>query len=64
MKFTDTFTENDNQTYCAIRIMGFVGFSLVASALLFGTGIGEVGVASAAIITAVGGSLRLKGDNR
>lgn len=64
MRFTDTFTENDNQTYCAIRVMGFISISLVATAIFVGTGIAEVGVASAAIITAIGGSLRLKGDNR
>ena len=62
MKFTDTFTENDNQTYCAIRIMGFASLGLVATAVLIGSGIAEVGIATASIITAIGASLRLKGE--
>ena len=62
MKFTDTFTENDNQTYCAIRIMDFAGLGLVATAVFIGSGIAEIGIATASIITAVGASLRLKGE--
>ena len=62
MRFTDTFTENDNQTYCAIRIMGFTSLGLVATAVFIGSGIAEVGIATASIITAIGASLRLKGE--
>ena len=62
MRITDAITEKDNNTLCSIRVMGFSGISLVAMAILVGTGAAEVGVGVSAIIAAVGGAIRLKGD--
>ena len=62
MKFLEPITERDNETLCAIRVLGFMSLSLVAFGVLIGSGIAEIGIASAAIITSVGGSLKLKGD--
>jgi len=62
MRITDVITERDNSTLCAIRIIGFSGIGLMAGAILVGTGIAEVGIGVAAIITSIGGALKLKGE--
>lgn len=62
MRITDVITERDNNTFCAIRIIGFSGIGLIATAIMVGTGIAEVGIGVAAIITSIGGALKLKGD--
>ena len=58
----DALTEKDNETYCAIRIIGFAGVALVGSAIVVGTAPLEVGAGIAAIIGAVGGGIRLKNE--
>ena len=62
MKIREFLTESDNVTLCAIRILGFVGAGLVGAGLAVGAAPAEIGLGIAAIIGAVGGSIRLKGD--
>lgn len=61
MNAKEIITEGDNTTLCAIRILGFVGMGLVGVGVVIGLAPAEIGLGAAAIITAVGGSLRLKG---
>ena len=58
----DALTERDNETYCAIRIIGFLGVALVGTAIVVGTAPLEVGAGIGAIITAIGGGIRLKNE--
>lgn len=58
----DALTEKDNETFCAIRIIGFLGVALVGSAIVVGAAPLEVGAGVAAIITAIGGGIRLKNE--
>ena len=59
----DALTERDNTTYCAIRILGFVGVGLVGTAIFVGAAPFEVGAGVAAILTAIGGGIRLKNES-
>jgi len=59
----DALTERDNTTYCAIRILGFVGVGLVGAAIFVGAAPFEVGAGVAAILTAIGGGIRLKNES-
>ena len=58
----DALTERDNSTYCAIRIIGFLGVALVGTAIVVGAAPLEVGAGIAAIITSLGGGIRLKNE--
>ena len=58
----DALTEKDNETYCAIRIIGFLGVALVGSAIVVGAAPLEVGAGVAAIMGALGGGIRLKNE--
>ena len=58
----DALTERDNETYCAIRIIGFLGVALVGTAIVVGAAPLEVGAGIGAIITAIGGGIRLKNE--
>lgn len=58
----DALTERDNETYCAVRIIGFLGVALVGTAIVVGTAPFEVGAGIAAIIGALGGGIRLKNE--
>ena len=58
----DALTEKNNETYCAIRIIGFLGVALVGSAIVVGAAPFEVGAGVAAIIGALGGGIRLKNE--
>ena len=60
--FKDALTERDNETFCAIRIIGFLGVALVGSAIVVGAAPLEVGAGIAAIIGALGGGIRLKNE--
>ena len=62
MKIRELVTEKDNATLCALRTFGFAGIGLVGLAILVGSGAAEVGIGVGAIITAVGGGIRLKGE--
>ena len=58
----DALTERNNETFCAIRIIGFLGVALVGSAIVVGAAPLEVGAGVGAIITAIGGGIRLKNE--
>lgn len=58
----DALTERDNETYCAVRIIGFLGVALVGAAIVVGAAPLEVGAGVAAIIGALGGGIRLKNE--
>ena len=58
----DALTEKDNETYCAIRIIGFAGVALVGAAIVVGAAPLEVGAGIAAIITSLGAGIRLKNE--
>ena len=58
----NAFTESDNETFCVIRILGCVGVVLVGTAIFVGAAPLEVGAGVGAIITAIGGGVRLKGE--
>jgi hypothetical protein len=62
MKIREMLTESNNDTLCAIRILGFVGIGLVGAGLIVGAAPAEIGLGVAAVIGAVGGSIKLKGD--
>ena len=58
----NALTERDNETYCAIRIIGFAGVALVGTAIVVGAAPLEVGAGIAAIITSLGAGIRLKNE--
>ena len=58
----DALTERDNETYCAVRIIWFLGVALVGAAIVVGAAPLEVGAGIGAIITAIGGGIRLKNE--
>ena len=58
----DALTERDNETYCAVRIIGFLGVALVGAAIMVGAAPLEVGAGIGAIIGALGGGIRLKNE--
>ena len=58
----DALTERNNETFCAIRIIGFLGVALVGSAIVVGASALEVGAGIAAIITSLGAGIRLKNE--
>ena len=55
-------TENNNEAYCVIRILGVVGIGIVGVAVVIGAAPLEAGAGVAAILTAIGGGVRLKGE--
>lgn len=63
MKPSEIFTQSDNLTLCAMRVMGFIGLGVVATAVVIGAPALEAGAGIAAIVTAVGGAIRLKGTD-
>ena len=60
----DAFTEKDGDTFCVVRILGFVGIGLVGGAMVLGAAAFEVGAGCAAIITSIGAGVRLKGEEK
>ena len=60
----DAFTERNNETWCVVRILGFVGIGLVGGAMVLGAAAFEVGAGCAAIITSIGAGVRLKGEEK
>ena len=62
MNFKDLVTEKDNETLCVLRLLGAVGVLFVGGAAVLGAAPFEVGAGIAAIITAIGGGVRLKGE--
>ena len=58
----DALTENDSKTYCVIRILGVIGIGIVGVAVAIGAAPLEAGAGVAAVLTAIGGGVRLKGE--
>jgi hypothetical protein len=58
----DAFTERNNETWCVVRILGFIGVGMVGGAMVLGAAAFEVGAGVAAIITSVGAGVRLKDE--
>ena len=63
MKIREVVTKSDNETLCEIRIIGVVGSVAVIGAGLLALPALEIGGGIAAIITAIGGAIRLKGSD-
>lgn len=62
MNVKEMLTEADNTTVCAIRVLGFIGVGILGAGVAVGAAAAEIGFGVAAIIGAVGGSIKLKGD--
>ena len=63
MKIKEVFTRADNDTLCEIRVLGVIGtFAVIGAGLLALPAI-EIGGGVAAIITAIGGAVRLRGSD-
>jgi uncharacterized membrane protein YkgB len=62
MSLKHLVTENDNETYCVIRVLGVVSIGLVGLAVVIGAAPFEAGAGAAAVLTAIGGGARLKGE--
>jgi hypothetical protein len=63
MELREVFTKADNETLCEIRILGVVGTVAVIGAGLLALPALEIGGGVAAIITAIGGAIKLKGSD-
>lgn len=61
MNIKEVFTKSDNLTLDEIRILGVLGSVAVIGAGLLALPALEIGGGIAAIITAIGGSIRLRG---
>ena len=61
MNLKEVFTKSDNLTLDEIRILGVIGSVAVIGAGLLALPALEIGGGIAAIITAIGGSIRLRG---
>ena len=62
MKAREILTEKDNETLCVIRILGTVGVVIVGMAVVIGAAPLGAGAGVAAILTAIGGGIRLKNE--
>lgn len=62
MNVKEILTESDNTTLCVVRVLGLVGMGLLGAGVLVGAAPAEIGLGVAAIVGAVGGSIRIKGD--
>ena len=62
MRVKELFTEGDNTTGCAVRVLGFIGMGLLGVGLIIGAAPAEIGLGVAAIVGSVGGAIRMKGD--
>ena len=63
MKISEMFTKGDNETLCEIRILGVIGTLAVIGAGFIALPALEIGGGVAAVITALGGSIRLRGSD-
>ena len=63
MKLKQIFTHNDNETLCEIRVLGVVGTLAVIGAGFLALPALEIGAGVSAVITALGGSIRLRGSD-
>ena len=63
MKISEVFTRADNSTLCEIRVLGAMGTVAVIGGAFLALPILEIGGGVAAIITAIGGAVRLRGSD-
>lgn len=63
MRLGEVFTKSDNQTLDEIRILGVVGVVAVIGAGFLALPAIEIGGGVAAILTAIGGAVRLRGND-
>lgn len=63
MELREVFTKANNETLCEIRILGVIGTMAVIGAGFLALPALEIGGGVAAIITAIGGAIRLKGSD-
>jgi hypothetical protein len=63
MKIREIWTKNDNETLCEIRVLGVLGTVAVIGAGFLSLPAIEIGGGIAAIITAIGGAIRLRNSD-
>jgi hypothetical protein len=63
MKIREVFTRADNSTLCEIRVLGVMGTLAVIGAGFLALPALEIGAGVSAVITALGGSIRLRGSD-
>ena len=63
MKIREVFTKSDNLTLDEVRILGVIGVAAVIGAGFLALPAIEIGGGIAAIITAIGGAVRLRGSD-
>ena len=63
MNVREVFTKSDNLTLDEVRILGVIGVAAVIGAGLLALPAIEIGGGVAAIITAIGGAVRLRGSD-
>lgn len=63
MKIREVFTKSNNDTLCEIRVLGVIGTAAVIGAGFLALPAIEIGGGVAAIITAIGGAVRLRGSD-
>ena len=63
MNVREVFTKSDNLTLDEVRILGVIGVAAVIGAGFLALPAIEIGGGIAAIITAIGGAVRLRGSD-
>lgn len=63
MKISEVFTKSDNATLDEIRVLGVIGVVAVIGAGFMALPAIEIGAGVSAIITAIGGAVRLRGSD-
>jgi hypothetical protein len=63
MKPQEILTHDDNQTLCEIRVLGVFGVIAVVGAGFLALPALEIGAGVAAVLTALGGAIRLRGTD-
>ena len=63
MKFREVFTKSDNETLDEVRVLSVLGVIAVIGAGFLALPALEIGGGVAAVITALGGSIRLRGSD-
>jgi len=63
MKIKEIWTKSDNETLCEIRVLGALGAVAVIGAGFLALPAIEIGGGVAAIITAIGGAIRLRNSD-
>ena len=64
MQIKELVTHDDNKTLCEIRVLGVFGVTSVVVAGFLMLPALEIGGGIAAVLTALGGAIRLRGPNQ